>query len=291
MSTADFGKVMKQIFPGIRPRRLGTRGNSRYCYAAMRKTTKLECPYLPNLNDAKNASAKFGKSASYGFATTSAIGDGSEDADGLEASSASWKIIKTWAEGLFSTEFHNVTEMAEYISSNYMNGASAAISNSSRALLQKKLLQRKVKGRKKNSISTSAVNSCTQALKRKSDFNFVFFIFFLSHQDIVSGMKKRRKKKLKNSISLSTADDMVGDRESPSASPPVAAPTTPGKVNVPEEVLLIKQEQKHGPLEQHQLVPINLKTGEPTAAKTIKSEFIPMSPDQTYPNAVCKVGK
>lgn len=150
---------MKQIFPGIRPRRLGTRGNSRYCYAAMRKTTRLECPYLPNLNDAKNVSSKFGRNATSGFASASATGDGSEEVDGLEVSSASWKIIKTWAEGLLSTEFHNVTEMAEYISTNYMNGASAAISNSSRALLQKKLLQRKVKGRKKNSNSTSAVNS------------------------------------------------------------------------------------------------------------------------------------
>lgn len=100
-------------------------------------------------------------------------------------------------------------------------------------------------------------------------------------------MKKRRKKKLKNSISWSTADDVVGDRESPS----VAAPTTPGKVIVPEELLIIKQEQKSGPTEQHQLMPINLKTGDATASKIIKSEFTPMSPDQTYPHAVCKVGK
>lgn len=30
LSTADFGKVMKQVYPSVRPRRLGTRGNSRY---------------------------------------------------------------------------------------------------------------------------------------------------------------------------------------------------------------------------------------------------------------------
>lgn len=107
----------------------------------------------------------------------------------------------------------------------------------------------------------------------------------------MSGMKKRRKKKLKNSISVSIADDAVGNRESPSASPSVAASTTPGKVTVPEEVLLIKQEQKSGSSEQHQLMPINLKTGDATTAKIIKSEFTPMSPDQTYPHTVCKVGK
>lgn len=40
---------MKQVFPGIRPRRLGTRGHSRYCYAAMRKATKLDPPKLPDI--------------------------------------------------------------------------------------------------------------------------------------------------------------------------------------------------------------------------------------------------
>lgn len=102
-------------------------------------------------------------------------------------------------------------------------------------------------------------------------------------------MKKRRKKKLKNSTSLSTADD--ADRECPTAVPSVAAPKTPGKVIVPEELLLIKQEQKSGPPEQLQMMPINLKTGDATATKIIKSEFTPMSPDQSYPHAVCKVGK
>jgi len=51
LSTADFGKVMKQVFPCVRPRRLGTRGNSRYCYAGMRKKIKLEAPLLPDLGE------------------------------------------------------------------------------------------------------------------------------------------------------------------------------------------------------------------------------------------------
>ena len=44
LSTADFGKVMKQVYPQVRPRRLGTRGNSRYCYAGLKKKVKLEDP-------------------------------------------------------------------------------------------------------------------------------------------------------------------------------------------------------------------------------------------------------
>lgn len=50
LSTADFGKVMKQVYPRVRPRRLGTRGNSRYCYAGMRKRVKLDPPTLPDIS-------------------------------------------------------------------------------------------------------------------------------------------------------------------------------------------------------------------------------------------------
>lgn len=51
LSTADFGKVMKQVYPRVRPRRLGTRGNSRYCYAGLRRRLKLDSPLLPDLSD------------------------------------------------------------------------------------------------------------------------------------------------------------------------------------------------------------------------------------------------
>ncbi|QQP52887.1 Putative LOC100876563, partial [Caligus rogercresseyi] len=50
LSTADFGKVMKQVYPQVRPRRLGTRGNSRYCYAGLKKKTRLEDPLTPDFN-------------------------------------------------------------------------------------------------------------------------------------------------------------------------------------------------------------------------------------------------
>lgn len=51
LSTADFGKVMKQVYPKVRPRRLGTRGNSQYCYSGLRKRIKLSAPSLPDLSD------------------------------------------------------------------------------------------------------------------------------------------------------------------------------------------------------------------------------------------------
>lgn len=50
LCVADFGKAMKHAFPCIKPRRLGQRGNSRYCYSGLRKRYILEAPKLPNLN-------------------------------------------------------------------------------------------------------------------------------------------------------------------------------------------------------------------------------------------------
>ncbi|CAI2725398.1 unnamed protein product [Schistosoma spindalis] len=51
LNTADFGKVMKRAFPNVKPRRLGQRGQSRYCYGGMRKKTEIQPPYLPDLTN------------------------------------------------------------------------------------------------------------------------------------------------------------------------------------------------------------------------------------------------
>ncbi|KAF8571833.1 hypothetical protein P879_02106 [Paragonimus westermani] len=51
LNTADFGKVMKRAFPNVKPRRLGQRGQSRYCYGGMRKKTEVQPPFLPDLTD------------------------------------------------------------------------------------------------------------------------------------------------------------------------------------------------------------------------------------------------
>ncbi len=40
---------MKQVFPNVRPRRLGTRGHSRYCYSGLRKKGELSPPLLADL--------------------------------------------------------------------------------------------------------------------------------------------------------------------------------------------------------------------------------------------------
>lgn len=49
LCVADFGKAMKHAFPCIKPRRLGQRGSSRYCYSGLRKRYKMQPPSLPEL--------------------------------------------------------------------------------------------------------------------------------------------------------------------------------------------------------------------------------------------------
>ena len=51
LSTAEFGKVMKQVFPCVRHCQIVTRGKRRHCYAGLRKKMKLEESLLPDLGD------------------------------------------------------------------------------------------------------------------------------------------------------------------------------------------------------------------------------------------------
>lgn len=130
LSTADFGKVMKQVFPGIRPRRLGTRGHSRYCYAAMRKATKLPTPKLPDLSNAG--------------------GPGEQKQCGNEEQSfgdeESWKVVKVWAEAMLPASFGSINELAGFIAKNNLNTPTGI---ASRQQLHKKILQREMKEKRK----------------------------------------------------------------------------------------------------------------------------------------------
>lgn len=127
LSTADFGKVMKQIFPSLRPRRLGTRGNSRYCYAAMRKTTKLECPLLPNLNDRKR------------MRPSSSDGNKSDDDNDSVAQNSFgvWDTIKTWAESIFKMEFKDTKHLADHITAHQKHNVESSNWSSKKGVSKK----------------------------------------------------------------------------------------------------------------------------------------------------------
>lgn len=129
---------MKQVFPDIRPRRLGTRGHSRYCYAAMRKATKLNVPYLPDLS-IRNCDASVKKR------------NANSNSSNNDESDSTWKVIKNWSENLLGTQFESIDDLAEHISQNNLNIASST--STSKQVLHKKLIQREMKERKRNNVS------------------------------------------------------------------------------------------------------------------------------------------
>ncbi|XP_061389497.1 mucin-19 [Musca vetustissima] len=177
LSTADFGKVMKQVFPGIRPRRLGTRGHSRYCYAAMRKTSKLPAPHLPTLTTTTAKSAIKGE-------TNAANESGDTFSDKIdEDQEESWSVIKQWAENVLHVKVNDVNDLANQIKANvalpqghHTSFTAAGTTKTGSHMIHKKYAQRepkekrvmadmgplKKRRKKKRKGSSSSESSCHQ---------------------------------------------------------------------------------------------------------------------------------
>ncbi|XP_057653654.1 uncharacterized protein LOC130892310 [Diorhabda carinulata] len=105
LSQADFGKVMKQVYPKVRARRLGTRGNSRYCYSGLRRYAKLKPPLLPDLTDKP-------LSTEIPFSQTS-------------ISSAAWLIVKEWSEKKLNQHFSSIQSLAYHLIINHLVGTTS----------------------------------------------------------------------------------------------------------------------------------------------------------------------
>ncbi|XP_017083352.2 uncharacterized protein LOC108116135 [Drosophila eugracilis] len=160
LSTADFGKVMKQVFPGVRPRRLGTRGNSRYCYAAMRKTTKLTPPQLPQLCKTEQISEGDTIVDSSQLTSSSSLGGQSSTAGESEC----WEVVRSWAEKLLNTKLESVADLSSRIRSN--NAIVPTKKYTPREPKEKRVLADigplKKRRKKKRKGSTSSESSCNQ---------------------------------------------------------------------------------------------------------------------------------
>uniref|UniRef100_V5IAH2 DNA-binding protein n=1 Tax=Anoplophora glabripennis TaxID=217634 RepID=V5IAH2_ANOGL len=120
LSQADFGKVMKQVYPRVRARRLGTRGNSRYCYSGLRRCIKLKPPILPDLADKPlSTEAPFTQSS---------------------LTSAAWLIVRDWSEQQLGTQFSSIQALAYYLILNQSIGtgteAATKITNAAESSLK-----------------------------------------------------------------------------------------------------------------------------------------------------------
>ncbi|XP_072173784.1 uncharacterized protein [Diadema setosum] len=113
LSTADFGKVIKGVFPMVQARRLGTRGNSRYCYSGVKKKTDLTSPSL-SLLDAP--AIKSGGDILQGQCTNCPASLCSMDDDHLQL--AATQVICEWASNVTSKPFTDFVELAQHLTSN-----------------------------------------------------------------------------------------------------------------------------------------------------------------------------
>ncbi|XP_043934898.1 DNA-binding protein RFX7 [Protopterus annectens] len=116
LSAADFGKIMKNVFPNMKARRLGTRGKSKYCYSGLRKKAYVQMPSLPNLD--------FHKSGE-GLEGTESAGQ-LHNAD-EEVVTAACRIVCEWAQKVLSQQFATILELARYlVKSHYIGTKSVA---------------------------------------------------------------------------------------------------------------------------------------------------------------------
>lgn len=115
---------MKQIFPNIKPRRLGQRGNSRYCYSGLRKKINFEKPELPDLYASTEDKTEL-VSSTNNEASTNITNEQNNDHE-LEQQisyendknlvlSASSHIILEWAKKLFSLKLTSIKDLAKHL--------------------------------------------------------------------------------------------------------------------------------------------------------------------------------
>ncbi|XP_039195900.1 DNA-binding protein RFX7 isoform X1 [Crotalus tigris] len=111
LSAADFGKIMKNVFPNMKARRLGTRGKSKYCYSGLRKKALVQMPSLPNLDFPKTGDGL----------------DGAEPAGRLQSAdeeivSAACQLVCEWAQKVLSQPFDSVLDLARFLVKSHYTG-------------------------------------------------------------------------------------------------------------------------------------------------------------------------
>uniref|UniRef100_A0A8C8SXB5 Regulatory factor X5 n=1 Tax=Pelusios castaneus TaxID=367368 RepID=A0A8C8SXB5_9SAUR len=100
LSAANFGKIIREIFPNIKARRLGGRGQSKYCYSGIRRKTVVSMLPLPSL-DLK-------------LTETSELTDLVQSYQD-ELMDAACALTCHWAEKILKRSFNNIVEVAQFL--------------------------------------------------------------------------------------------------------------------------------------------------------------------------------
>ncbi|XP_068108573.1 DNA-binding protein RFX5 [Hyperolius riggenbachi] len=100
LSVANFGKIIREIFPNIKARRLGGRGQSKYCYSGLRRKSMVSMPPLPSMDLKMTESSEL----------TDLVQSYNND-----VINASCALICNWAEKILKRSFNNVVEVAQFL--------------------------------------------------------------------------------------------------------------------------------------------------------------------------------
>ncbi|XP_025022231.1 DNA-binding protein RFX5 [Python bivittatus] len=100
LSAANFGKIIREIFPNIKARRLGGRGQSKYCYSGIRRKTVVNMPPLPSL-DLKETETLERTEMTHSY-----------NDEVVEAACA---LTCHWAEKILKRSFDSIVEVAQYL--------------------------------------------------------------------------------------------------------------------------------------------------------------------------------
>ncbi|XP_074121496.1 DNA-binding protein RFX5 isoform X2 [Sminthopsis crassicaudata] len=112
LSTANFGKIIREIFPDIKARRLGGRGQSKYCYSGIRRKTLVSMPPLPGLDLKGSESPEVGPEVS----------PGPRD----ELVEAACALTCDWAERILKRSFSSIVEVARFLLQQHLISARSA---------------------------------------------------------------------------------------------------------------------------------------------------------------------
>ncbi|XP_071344447.1 DNA-binding protein RFX7-like [Trachinotus anak] len=118
LSAADFGKMMKNVFPNMKARRLGMRGKSKYCYSGLRKRPFVHMPSLPNLDLHKTGE---------GLQCDVLESPGQLSSIKEEVRFAACDLVCEWAQKVLKRQFDAVEDLARFlIDSHYISNKSLA---------------------------------------------------------------------------------------------------------------------------------------------------------------------
>ncbi|XP_026175766.1 DNA-binding protein RFX7 [Mastacembelus armatus] len=118
LSAADFGKMMKNVFPNMKARRLGMRGKSKYCYSGLRKKPFIHMPSLPTLELHKTGD---------GVQCDVLESPGQLNSIKEEVRFAACDLVCEWAQRVLKRQFDAVEDLARFlIDSHYISNKSLA---------------------------------------------------------------------------------------------------------------------------------------------------------------------